>query len=75
MPVQRFRRADEMPPPTRVDAADLLQRIRTLWNRAQLLAPPAHPRRGVARFKSIEQANAQRAADTIDRMRRSADAG
>jgi hypothetical protein len=47
---------------------ELAGRIRVLWNRAFLLAPPSFPR-GVARFRNIEEANAARERATLGRMR------
>jgi hypothetical protein len=71
MPVQKFRSVEEMPRPERVVAPDLADRIRALWRRARLLSPPAPMKRGVTRFRSIEEANAAREQATRERMRAS----
>jgi hypothetical protein len=68
MPVHKFRSVYEMPPLERVDGPDLIDRIRTLWNRAFALSAPAFPR-GVTRFASIEDANRARFELLLGRMR------
>jgi hypothetical protein len=63
-----------MPPPEVRTDATLASRIRTLWSRAFLLCAPDR-RRGVRRFRSIEEANQERAQATAERMRRRAGEG
>lgn len=71
MSVQKFRSVSDMPRPERARGADVIRRIRVLWRRARVLAPPVVVPRGVTRFRSIEDANAARDAATILRMRAS----
>lgn len=71
MPVTKFKHASDMPRLTRVDDAELIHRIRTLWNRAFALSPPRFPR-GVLRFRNMAEANQARAAAVAERMRRRA---
>jgi hypothetical protein len=70
MPVHKYRSVSDMPPPERVRDSDLASRIRLLWARASLLCPRI-PRRGVRRFRTLAEANAERERDTLERMRRS----
>jgi len=74
MPLQKFRSFDEMPRMERVGEAELTARIRTLWARASLLCPRTLTR-GVRRFRSIEEANAERERETAERMRARAATG
>ncbi|MBX3272227.1 MAG: hypothetical protein KF729_18325 [Sandaracinaceae bacterium] len=71
MPVTKYRSVQEMPRPERVADAELLARIRAVMARARLFAPPLTAPRGVTKFRSIEEADAAREAQTIERMRRS----
>ena len=73
MPIRKYRSVEDMPPPPPAESgrADLVARIRALWNRSVLLSPPCFSK-GVTRFRSIEEANAKRVIDTVERMRRSA---
>lgn len=76
MPVVKYRSVAEMPRPSRVtDAASLPARIRAVWGRAALLAPPSVVPRGVTRFRTIEEANRDRAERTKRRMRASRERG
>lgn len=68
MPVFKYRSPGEMPAPERVSGPDLPARIRALWARSFLLCPPIS-RRGVRRFRSIEEANEDRMRATLERMR------
>jgi len=68
MPVRKYRSVEDMPPPPASSAA-LVDRIRAVWERARLLAPPPAIPRGVARFRTIEEANAARDGATLQRMR------
>jgi len=61
------------PEPSRTES--LASRIRVLWTRARLLAPPLLVSRGVTRFRTIEEANAARTAATVQRMRESVNGG
>lgn len=71
MPVYKYRRAEDIPSLERSSEAELATRIRRLWRRAFLLSPPSF-RRGVIRFRTIEEANADRLRATRERMRRTA---
>jgi hypothetical protein len=68
MPVTKYRSVADMPRPRSGRDETLVLRIRTLWNRAFVLSPPAFPR-GLRRYRSIEEANAARAEATHERMR------
>lgn len=70
MPVQKFRSVRDMPSLQRASDDTLAERIRVLWRRSFQLAPGSF-RRGVTRFRSIEQANDARQLATIERMRAS----
>lgn len=61
MPIQRFRDPEDARRALWVPRGDptLGRRIRALWSRAALLAPPGIPR-GLRKFASIEEANAER---------------
>jgi hypothetical protein len=69
MPVTKFRDADEarralwLPP----GASGLARRIRELWRWSARLAPPVVAR-GVRKFRSIEDANAEREARSSRRI-------
>lgn len=70
MPVTKYRSVAEMPRPARVSAPDaLLARMRAVWSRAARLAPPPPVRRGVTRFRTMEEANRSREEHTLERMR------
>jgi hypothetical protein len=72
VPVTKYRSVADMPRPARVtDGASLLACIRAVWGRAARLAPPPVVPRGVARFRTIEEANAARSELTAQRMRQS----
>lgn len=71
MPIEKYKRVEDMPSPALIYGPDLADRIRALWNRARILSPPDF-KRGVTRFKSIEEAAAARMERTLERMRRSA---
>ncbi len=71
MPVQKYRSVEEMPRPERVPDDALLARIRAVMARARLFAPALAMPRGVAKFRSIEEANAARDQATLERMRAS----
>jgi len=69
MPVKKYRSAEDIPRMERADGSDLPIRIRAILRRALLLCPPVM-RRGVRRFRNIEEANGERERDTAERMRR-----
>lgn len=71
MPVFKYRSASDMPSQERIGDAQLASHIRTLWGRAFLLCPRTR-RPGVWRFASIDEANAERQLETVQRMRRRA---
>ena len=68
MPVSKYRSVADMPAPAIPSASALVARIRALWQRSFLLAPPSFPR-GVARFRDQAEANDARAQATLRRMR------
>lgn len=71
MPVQRYRRVEDVPPPAALDPSDPVAMER-VWGLLRLAAdglPPAFPP-GVRRYASIEAADADRRAVAIARMRR-----
>jgi hypothetical protein len=68
MPVSKYRSVADMPRPELVFGAGLASQIRALWRRSFLLSPPAFPR-GVARFRSIAEANEARTKATLERVR------
>ncbi len=71
MPVRRFRSLREARQALWIDAADpdLPGRIRRLWARSRRLAPLGIPR-GLRKFRTIEEANAEREAWVRRRVRR-----
>lgn len=68
MPIHRYRSVSEMPAHTPTAPGEVEARIRAVWARAALLCPPRLAR-GVQRFRSIAEANAQREAERTARMR------
>jgi hypothetical protein len=70
MPVWRFRSLEDARRAQWVDPRDpsLPDRIRSLFALARRLAPPCHPR-GLLKFTSIEEANAERLARERRRAR------
>ena len=71
MPVQRYRRVEDVPPPAALDPRDPVAMER-MWGLLRLATdglPPAFPA-GVRRYRSIEAADADRRAVEIARMRR-----
>jgi hypothetical protein len=69
MPVYKYRSIADMPAPPPAPEASLAERIRQLWKRSFLLAPPLVVP-GVTRFHDIESANEARNQATLERMRR-----
>jgi hypothetical protein len=71
MPVWRFSSFDEARRALMLESGDprLPQHLRRLWRTAARLAPGGAPR-GVRKFTSIEEANAEREAVTAERIRR-----
>ncbi len=76
MPLQRFRRVEDVPPPAALDPTDPVAMER-VWGLLRLatdgLAPAFPP--GVRRYPSVEAADADRRAAEVDRMRRLRAAG
>ena len=72
MPVYKYRSVADMPSPSLLPAgADLADRMRAVWGRGFLICPPVL-RRGVRRFRTIEDANRERERETAERLRRRA---
>jgi len=71
MPVRRFESLDDARRALWVDPSDprLGERICRLWERTRRLAPPLGIPRGVRKYRSIEEANADREAWTRKRVR------
>jgi hypothetical protein len=71
MSVARYRDVGEMPPPSRATGEELARRIRATWARARRLVrdDPGY-RRGVHRFASLEEAQADRERATRARIER-----
>lgn len=71
MPVQRYRRVEDVPPPAALDPSDpdAMERVWGLLRLAIEGLPPAFPP-GVRRYDSIEAAEADRRAVEVARMRR-----
>ncbi|MFZ5787743.1 MAG: hypothetical protein ACOY3Y_14985 [Acidobacteriota bacterium] len=69
MSVTRYRDVAEMPPCVRVQRDVLACRIRAVWERARRLVrgDPGY-RRGVQRFASLEEAQAERARQALARF-------
>ena len=69
MPVQRFRSFEDARRALWVDSRDpsLAARIRRVWRLSARLAAPT-PRRGVIRFRSMEEANRERDARVTARV-------
>jgi hypothetical protein len=74
MSLRKYHSVSEMPRPTDGGNSSLPVRIRELWRRAFLLSPPRY-KKGVRRFRSIEEADAARAADRAEYMRRTRQQG
>ena len=69
MPVQRFRRVEDMPPPPPLPPGrERARRLRVLWGGWSRVLPPLDLR-GVRRFRSIEEAARDREAAVIRRAR------
>lgn len=69
MPVEKYRRVEDMPPLPRLDprAPKTWAVIRELWALESAL-PRLYPP-GVVRFRTLEEANRAREAATLERMR------
>lgn len=69
MPIQRYRDFEDARRALWIDSADpsLPERIRRLWRFSARLVPPSAPR-GVQRFRTIEDANAEREQRIQDRI-------
>ena len=70
MPIQRFRRVQDMPPVAPLPAGpERARRLRALWSGWLRILPPLDLR-GVHRYRSIEEAVRDREAAVIRRARR-----
>ena len=68
MSVTRYRGVEQMPRQARVTGPQLGEKIAAVWARAFSLVPPLNTP-GVARFRSIEEAQRARDAAVRDRAR------
>jgi hypothetical protein len=70
MPVVRYRSIDAVPPPEPLDprARGFLDRLDAVWRRATTGLPPLFEP-GVRRYRSVEDADRDREAALIARMR------
>jgi hypothetical protein len=70
MPVVRYRSIDAVPPPEALDprARGFLDRLDAVWRRAATGLPPLFEP-GVRRYRSVEDADRDREAALIVRMR------
>ena len=70
MPVQRFRRVEDMPPVTLLPPGpERAARLRALWGGWRRILPPLDLR-GVRRYRAVEEAVRDREAAVIRRARR-----
>jgi hypothetical protein len=69
MPIERYRSAFDQPRPPRAPPSELMARIAAAWERAHLRFSPDPPR-GVRRFRSLDEAQAERKQRTRERARR-----
>ena len=72
MPVQKFRRVEDMPPVPWCESLDeeCLRRIAKLWSRSSAFSARIYPR-GVFKFKSLEEAQEARervTQENVDRL-------
>ena len=73
MPIQRFRRVEDMPPVAPLPSGpERVGRLRALWGGWQRILPPLDLR-GVRRYRDIEEAARDREAAVIRRAWRLAD--
>lgn len=72
MPVTKFRSFEDARRALWLDRTDptLFRRMIALWRRSRLLAPPLAIPRGVTRYRSIEEADADRLRLERERVRR-----
>lgn len=68
MPVFKYRRVEDMPPPPKAEPTDAWKRISDIWALSDRLSPRRYPH-GVFRFRSIDEANRQRDEWTTERLR------
>ena len=70
MPIQRFRRIEEMPPVAPLPpGSERAERLRTLWGGWLRVLPPLNLR-GVRRYRDVEEAARDREAAVARRARR-----
>lgn len=76
MRVQKFRSVEDMPPAHLVErpGLDLGDRIRAMWRRSALLFPRQFPK-GVRKYRTLEEADADREAMLRADMARNAARG
>ena len=73
MPIQRFRRVEDMPPVAPLPSgSERAGRLRSLWGGWSRILPPLDLR-GVRRYRDIEDADRDREAAIVRRARRLAD--
>ena len=73
MPIQRFRRVEDMPPVAPLPSGpERAGRLRSLWGGWSRILPPLDLR-GVRRYRDIEDADRDREAAIVRRARRLAD--
>jgi len=75
MPVQKFRDSDEARRALAISPDDprLTARIRALWSFSNQLTPPPPIRRGIHKYRTIEEANAARRRWEGEHVRRLAE--
>ena len=70
MPIQRFRRVEDMPPVAPLPSGlERAERLRALWGGWLRILPPLDLR-GVRRYRGIEEAARDREAAVVRRARR-----
>jgi hypothetical protein len=72
MSVTKYRDVSHMPPAGIAPSQSLARRIRAVWARARRLAPPCY-RRGVQKFRTIQEAREARDQQTRRRTQQLVD--
>ena len=73
MPIQRFRRVEDMPPVAPLPSGpERVRRLRALWGGWRRILPPLDLR-GVRRYRGVEDAARDREAAVIRRAQRLVD--